>query len=150
MRIKRNEVGLLIHKDTLEDTVNHLFQTRLMPKKIFDLWNRISKEKGVTRCSFLSVKLKNRLAYLITIFSPEDWKVVFKEVCENEFLQESHWFNLSWISEPENFTKVLDGAYKRTDRKKHLPSNAVGDQKSVKNMLDEWRKKRKKEIQDGK
>lgn len=143
---RRKEHNLLECKETLEEIKNQILCHPLTTRKIFDLWNRVAKEKGITRCSYLSDKLSRRLKKLISIFGLEQWHAFFDEISENEFLQEANWFNLSWISEPENFVKVLDGVYKRTDRKKHLPVNAIGDSKSVNNMLDAWKSKRRKEL----
>jgi len=132
--------NLFPEKSDIREDIRKVLLSPITPRKIFDLWNRLSEEVGVTRCSFLSDSLSRKLKKLISIFSSKQWEEFFSEVLENEFLQNVNWFGLSWISVPENFAKVVDGVYKRSKYKPDKPSNALGKREDVIKMLDEWRR----------
>ncbi len=125
----------------IEDNINNVFTGRLTPGKIHALWNLFSEEYGVVPCSFLSDSLRRKINKNLNTFPPASWKNCFIMIKDSAWLHNKGWFNLSWLMKPENFVKVLDGAYCRS-MKTDLPTNAIGTTNSVQKMMKDWKKKK--------
>lgn len=143
IKMKKVEQALVEATDTLQEALDNVLKRDAKPHMIFGLWNRVAEEYGFTKCSFFSDDIKRAIIRDKQYFTPKKWRTCFKKLGKASFLHGRKFVTLSWFLKPDNFTKILDGAYDEEPQK--LPKNAVGTQASVTSMLNAWRKKRKEQ-----
>ncbi len=138
---KHSNGSIIVDSSGLDSCIENIFVGKLTADKIYGLWNCLAKEYNMVPCSFLSDSLRRKITKNLNTFPPDTWKTCFCMIQKSTWLHDKGWFNLSWLMHPENFVKVLDGAYNRS-MKTTLPTNAVGDTNSVHRMMKKWKEKK--------
>lgn len=90
--------------------------------KIVQFWNEICAPHGLPRARMLSALDNKNISYLNSFLtSDKEWREYFAEITKSEFLTGSNSINfkayINWALNPENASKVLNGAYNNNPEK---------------------------------